>query len=146
MPSAGNWRISSFNTPVCKVADLFSEELVYFYTSDTHVADLAFAVFPLMLAACLFDGVQASAGIVLTAFKDTFFSFVSLLISYFGICIPMVLVWGNVQGEGIVYDLFFSMTVGLFILCILQVARLHYVSTYGRNTLIANRPKQSRAV
>ncbi|MBU6953407.1 MATE family efflux transporter [Hahella sp. HN01] len=127
------------------VVYLISDKLVYFYTPDRRVAELALEIVPLMLLACLFDGVQASAGIVLTAFKDTFFSFVSLLISYFVLCIPMVLVWGNVQGEGIVFDLFFSMTVGLFVLCILQVARLHYVATYGRNTLIANRPKQSRA-
>ncbi|WP_252178126.1 MATE family efflux transporter [Endozoicomonas sp. 4G] len=103
---------------------LIKSWLIRQYTSDESVTMLFENTLPLVLIAIIFDSIQATSGIILTHFKDTFFSFISIVTGYFLVCIPAVYFFSETTSPDIVFHVYTAMVLCLFLLSILQVARL----------------------
>lgn len=98
--------------------------LIGVYTSDDSIVALFQRTLPIMLIVVMFDAIQATSGIVLTHFKDTLFSFASIAIGYFLICLPVVYFFSDVTSPDIILHVYKAMMLCMLILTVLQVGRL----------------------
>ncbi len=106
---------------------LFPEPLIRLFTSDPDVVALGIVLLRIAAVFQLFDGVQAIAAGALRGAGDVRFSFVTNVVAYWAIGLPIALALGFTAGWGAA-GLWWGLTVGLVLVSVVLTARFYFLS------------------